>query len=154
MDSFDKELFKIFQQHNPGATAADVQKWSESQSLWASHNYKRSADWISRTIEFLNSNLDNVDYEKFIINIHGVLLDLPEFIGKKIGIFKLLGFGSISEYRDYIIREMKNRGMQIHLLQLIELHSMVSDLIDGFTTEDVFAVTYFRNTYCHPALSA
>ena len=75
MDSFDKELLKIFQTHNPNATPNDVKNWSESQHLWAAQNYSSAAQWITRTIEFLDLDLNDVDYEKFIINVHGLIAD-------------------------------------------------------------------------------
>ncbi len=154
MNAFDKELLKIFQSHNPNATPDEIQKWGDSHSLWAAQNYKNSAEWIGRTFQYLDGGLNKVDYEKFIINAHGLIIDLPHFIAGKIGIFKLLGFASVSDYRNYIIQEMKNLGMKIHLLQLLELNEVISTFADGFTAEEIFATTYFRNTYCHPALSA
>jgi hypothetical protein len=49
---------------------------------------------------------------------------------------------------------MKNKGMKLHLLMLIELHSIFADFVDKFTAEEIFTLSYFRNTYCHPTLSA
>jgi hypothetical protein len=47
---------------------------------------------------------------------------------------------------------MNDLGMQIHLIKLIELHEIISKFQSSFSNKDIFAVTYFRNTYCHPVL--
>ena len=155
MDLFDKELLKIFQKKNPDVKPADVEKWSESHSRWASNNFLRSAQWVDKTVRFLDKELDNVDVENFIVNVYGVIIDLPEAIEKKTKVFGRLGFSSHSEVRRYVVRKLSDQGMQIHILQLLRLDEILSDFVQKvFLAEELFATAYYRNTYCHPWLSA
>lgn len=155
MNPFDAELFKIFQSHNPNVKPEDVTKWSESHSQWASKNYLRSAQWIDSTLRHLDKQLDDVDVEKFIINVYGIALDLPDFVDKKTKVFGMLGFSSHSEVRKYVVRQLRDRGMQIHILQLLQLDEVLSEFVEKtFSVEELFATAFYRNSYCHPSLSA
>ena len=155
MDAFDTELLKIFKNHNPDVKPDEVDQWSKSHSHWASKNYWRSAQWIDATLRFLDKNLDDVDVERFIINVYGVALDIPEIIQKKTKVFTALGFASHSEVRKYVIRQLRDRGMQIHILQLLQLDEVLGEFVEQtFSTEELFAIAYYRNSYCHPWLSA
>lgn len=153
MDAFEAKVKKILKSKHENASDDDIRCWMDSSYYWGPKNYETSAKWVEEISLVLEKKPEEIDTEKFFIKTYGLLIDLPKFLDKRSGFFDLCKKVGVTDVRSYITENAKDVGTKNHLLKLSETVELVDEISSDFSEEELFAITYLRNTYCHPALS-